>query len=176
MTTIFVILLWLAMAAPSPLAVTATPDLITWSGAPAGCVYWLSAAGGRYRIGCSYTPAFAPPPGSLYPGDLVEVRYPTPTGPRTGRATVREEPMDTTQAAGAIAGLVTEIAAASDEGRRGLLTTLYKELQNAGLPEPVAAALQHQLAQAAAGAGLANRTVQTDGGTTPAGDTFTTKE
>lgn len=73
------------------LTVTATRELVTWSGAPAGCVYWLSETGERYRMGCSYAPSFEPVPGELYAGDLVEVRYPTPRGPATGRAIVQEE-------------------------------------------------------------------------------------
>lgn len=73
------------------LTVMATRELVTWSGAPAGCVYWLSTTGERYRLGCSYTAHYTPLPGELYEGDLVEVRYPTPSGPRTGRAIVSEE-------------------------------------------------------------------------------------
>lgn len=160
----------------STLTVVATPEQITWSGASAGCVYRIDPDGWRERLGCSYTPAFAPPPGILYPGDLVEVRYPTPTGPRAGRATVREEPMDTTQAAQAIAAFVSTIAAAGDEDRRPLLAALYKELQAAGLPEPAAAALQHQIAQATQGLGLATPTAQTSGGTIPVGGVNITKE
>src|SRR5690606_14015710 len=97
-------------------------------------------------------------------------RYPTPTGPRTGRATVREEPMDISTTADAIAELVTAVATASEGDRRGLLTTLYKELQAAGLREPAAAAIQHQVAQAAQGLGLATHTTTAaDGDTVPAG-------
>lgn len=165
-----------AYALGAPIAVVATPDRVTWSGASAGCVYRIDLDGWRERLGCSYTPAFAPLPGELYEGDLVEVRYPTPTGPRTGRATVGEESMDTTQAAQAIAEFVSAIAAAGDEGRRPLLASLYRELQAAGLPEPAAAALQHQIAQAAQGLGLATHTVQASGDTPSAGGATITKE
>lgn len=169
-------LLAVPYALGAPIAVIATPEQVTWSGAPAGCVYRIDPDGWRERLGCSYTPAFAPLPGELYEGDLVEVRYPTPTGPRVGRATVREEPMDTTQAAQAIAEFVSAVAAAGDEGRRPLLAQLYRELQAAGLPEPAAAALQHQIAQAAQGLGLATHTVQAGGDTPSVGGATITKE
>jgi hypothetical protein len=172
MHTLLAILLLLASITPARsggLVVTATPELVRWSGAPAGCVYHIDPDGSRARLGCTYAAQYIPLPGDLYEGDLVEVRYPTPTGPRTGRTTVREEPMDISTTADAIAELVTAIATAGEGERRNLLTTLYKELQAAGLSEPAAAAIQHQVAQAAQGLGLATHTAAAEGDTVPAG-------
>lgn len=84
--------------------------------------------------------------------------------------------MDPRETARAIAQTVATLAALDPEARRPLLASLYKELQNAGLPEPVAAAIQHQIAQAAEGAGAATHTVATGGGSTPTGRLTTSKE
>lgn len=73
------------------LQVDARPDRVVWSGAPAGCVYWIGSGRERVRLGCSRNGNYTPLNGDLYAGDLVEVRYPTPAGVLTGRAIVREE-------------------------------------------------------------------------------------
>jgi hypothetical protein len=53
--------------------------------------------------------------------------------------------------AAALAATIAEISAAPDGGR-ALAAELYKELQAAGLDEPTAAALSHQIHRAAAAA------------------------
>lgn len=84
--------------------------------------------------------------------------------------------MDPTAIAQTIASFVTGLTALDRDARRPFLAALYKELQSAGLPESVAAALQHQLARAAEGAGEATHTVILGSAITPAGDLKVTKE
>jgi hypothetical protein len=57
-------------------------------------------------------------------------------------------PDPTTRAAEALADLIGQIQASPDQ-RRQITTDLYKALQAAGLPEPAAAALQHQIVRVA---------------------------
>lgn len=57
--------------------------------------------------------------------------------------------MNIAKVAEQIAALVAAIEAADDQERRQTLTGLYTALQAAGLSEPVAGALQHQIARAA---------------------------
>lgn len=85
------------------------------------------------------------------------------------------DPMDPTTTAQALAQTIATLAALDPEARRPLLAALYTELQAAGLPEPVAAALQHQIAQAAHGLGTATHIAHLGGGTAPTG-AVTTKE
>jgi hypothetical protein len=84
--------------------------------------------------------------------------------------------MDPIQTAQALAQTIATLAALDPEARRPLLATLYKELQAAGISEPVAAALQHQIAQAADGLGSATHTTQLGGVITPAGATSIAKD
>lgn len=78
-------------------------------------------------------------------------------------------PDPSTRAAEALAELIGQIRANPTERRR-ITTDLYKALQVAGLPEPAAAALQHQIARVADDL-IARPDVIAEAGITPEGTT-----
>lgn len=85
-------LLVLALAQPAGLSVDARGEVVTWAGAPGGCVYLVEPGGARTRLGCVRAGGrWEDEDGRLWPGDVIEVRMPTPRGPLTGRAVVEEE-------------------------------------------------------------------------------------